>query len=141
MAEQRTRQVGLVAFGAFVAVLLLMVLLSAIPMPSATPMGAMGEEGMGTMPMMGMSPEMMERGRMPMAMPMAMGPMFALMTLSTILTWLVVIVAAVLLIRWLFPQGRLRENDALEIARLRYARGEIGAEEYQRLRRDLKTSP
>jgi putative membrane protein len=55
-----------------------------------------------------------------------------------------VAVAIVLLIRWLIlstrPAGRgeREENTSLDILRERYARGEIGREEFEEKKRDLK---
>lgn len=50
--------------------------------------------------------------------------------------------ASIALILWgvssLFPAGRVRiEADALEILRQRYAKGEIGAEEFKEAKRNL----
>ncbi len=67
------------------------------------------------------------------------------------LIWMVVVlVGLVALVVWLvkllFPQDsgtpasegeNVSENDALEIARRRYARGDITAEEFSRIKRDL----
>jgi putative membrane protein len=69
------------------------------------------------------------------------GPMMLLMMLSMVLFWGALILGTVWLIRWLVEQaaqGRAGEPDALELARRRYARGEISREEYERLRDDLK---
>ena len=55
----------------------------------------------------------------------------------------IVVLAAIWLLRVVMHGGRYhagtaaREPDALEIARRRYARGEISAEEFQRLKKDL----
>jgi putative membrane protein len=60
-----------------------------------------------------------------------------------IVFWVLVAVAIVLLIRWLIlstrsaGQGGRRENTALDILRERYARGEIGKEEFEEKKRDL----
>lgn len=52
--------------------------------------------------------------------------------------WALVIAGMVLGIRWLVRQGRPPERDrALEILRERYARGEIGKEEFESKKRDL----
>lgn len=53
--------------------------------------------------------------------------------------WSVVIVGMVLAIRWLVSQGRESRaiDPALDILRQRYARGEIGKEEFEARKRDL----
>ena len=55
------------------------------------------------------------------------------------LWWVVLIVAAVLLVRWLLHAGTGRRStgSALEILAERYARGEIDREEFQKRQRDL----
>ena len=55
------------------------------------------------------------------------------------LFWVALIVAVVFLVRYVMRQSsRAGEPDrALEVARERYARGEISDEEFQRLKRDL----
>jgi putative membrane protein len=58
--------------------------------------------------------------------------------------WAVVIIAIVALIRWLFAANRMRgacsppSESALDIAKKRYARGEIDKEQFQALKRDLE---
>ncbi|MGH7396710.1 MAG: SHOCT domain-containing protein [Candidatus Rokuibacteriota bacterium] len=51
-----------------------------------------------------------------------------------------VVVGVIFAVRWK-AGGEARQdrsrNDALEIVRMRYARGEIGQEEFDRLRREL----
>jgi putative membrane protein len=57
------------------------------------------------------------------------------------LSWILVLVGLVLLIRWLWIQGRpfaRTEDSALEILKRRYARGEITREEFESMRRDLQ---
>ena len=57
--------------------------------------------------------------------------------------WIAVIVGIVFLIRWLViatrstGQKRYYEDSALEILKRRYARGEIGKEEFEEKKRDL----
>lgn len=53
--------------------------------------------------------------------------------------WAVVIVGLVYLIRWLAQMGRERkgEDSALEILKQRYAKGEIGKEEFEEKKKDL----
>ncbi len=62
--------------------------------------------------------------------------------LSMILWWVLVIVAVVLLVRWLSGTGvgggRPQGDSALTILRERYARGEIGKEEFESRKRDLQ---
>jgi putative membrane protein len=53
-----------------------------------------------------------------------------------ILFWVVLIVGAVLLFRWVSDQQKTGKS-ALEILQERYARGEIQREEYEQKRRDL----
>jgi len=57
------------------------------------------------------------------------------------LWWVVLIVAAVLLVKWLFNAGTGRRGaevgGAREILAERYARGEIDREEFEKKRRDL----
>lgn len=87
--------------------------------------------------------EMMQNGMMQDGM---MGGMWVGTILGLVVT-LLLIAALVLLVIWLYQQvrdgGRSRyssereEPEALEIARRRYARGELTADEFDRLRRDL----
>ena len=52
--------------------------------------------------------------------------------------WVAVLVAFVLGLRWLFAQAKATRSDpALDILRQRYARGEIGKEEFEVKKRDL----
>ena len=62
--------------------------------------------------------------------------------LFMLLFWGVLIVAAVVGVRWLWDQGRPaagrgREESSLEILKRRYARGEIEREEFELKKRDL----
>jgi putative membrane protein len=60
------------------------------------------------------------------------------MMIMMILFWALIIVAVVVVIRWLVGQGKeLRPDSALEILRQRYARGEINKEEFESRKRDL----
>ena len=64
------------------------------------------------------------------------------MLLIMLTFWVLVIVALVAAVRWLVHQGgdssrEPRRDSALEILRERYARGEIGKEEFDAKRRDL----
>lgn len=59
--------------------------------------------------------------------------------LFMILWWLVPIAIAVAVAAWISRRSgrRTREGDALEILRQRYAKGEIGAEEFKEAKRNL----
>jgi len=57
-----------------------------------------------------------------------------------VLFWVLVLGGLILLIRWLWVQGRpstRADESALEILKRRYARGEITREEFETIRRDL----
>ena len=62
--------------------------------------------------------------------------------LFMILFWVVIVVAVVMLVKWLaggssridLPRGK----SALDILKERYARGEIGKEEFEQKKRDLE---
>ena len=63
--------------------------------------------------------------------------------LLMLLFWGVLIVAAVVGVRWLWDQGRPaagrgQEESSLEILKRRYARGEIEREEFEMKKRDLE---
>ena len=54
------------------------------------------------------------------------------------LAWLLILVGIVAGIWWIVRNvGTTRRDDALDILRQRYARGEISREEYESRRRDL----
>lgn len=64
-----------------------------------------------------------------------------IMPLAFVLFWVTVIVGIVLLMRWLTLTGRSGGNaaeSAKDILKKRYARGEIGKEEYQEKLRDIE---
>lgn len=91
----------------------------------------------------GPSPGYGPGGMMPWGWGMAgaFGALMPLMLLSVALFWIAVILGIVALVRSAAgPSSGQREDasDALEIARRRYARGEINREEYERLREDLQ---
>lgn len=62
--------------------------------------------------------------------------------LFMILFWIVIIVAVVMLVKWLAGgSSRLdlpRGKSALDVLKERYARGEIGKEEFEQKKRDLE---
>ncbi|AFZ69706.1 SHOCT domain-containing protein [Deinococcus peraridilitoris] len=74
-----------------------------------------------------------------MGMMNMMGGACGMSMLLTALFWIALVVAVVFLARYVLRQSsRSGEADrALEIARERYARGEISDEEFQRLKRGL----
>ena len=80
----------------------------------------------------GMGPGMMGWGGMGW-----FGPLFM------VFFWVLIIVAIILLVRWLVASGHhqtggvLREDSALEILKKRYARGEIDKEEFEAKKKDL----
>lgn len=60
------------------------------------------------------------------------------MMLMMLAFWGLVIAGLVLGLRWLLGQGRpIRRDEALEILRHRYARGEIDKQEFETRKRDL----
>ena len=57
-----------------------------------------------------------------------------------LLSWGLIIVGLVLVVRWLWDQGRPGTggiDSPLEILKRRYARGEISKEEFDRMKQDL----
>uniref|UniRef100_UPI00397A55FC SHOCT domain-containing protein n=1 Tax=Salmonella sp. SAL4359 TaxID=3159880 RepID=UPI00397A55FC len=60
------------------------------------------------------------------------------MMLTMLVLWGLVIAGLVLGVRWLAGQGRPeRRDEAFEILRQRYARGEIDKQEFETRKRDL----
>jgi putative membrane protein len=56
--------------------------------------------------------------------------------------WALVVLGIVALVRWLMSQSGTRDGrgkTALEILQERYARGEIGRDEYEQKRKDLSS--
>ncbi len=63
-----------------------------------------------------------------------------MMMISMVVFWGIIIVGIVLLVRFVFPQSGLKvSEDAQEILKRRYARGEIGKEEFEAKKRDIMT--
>lgn len=57
-----------------------------------------------------------------------------------LLFWIIIIVLAYLLIRWFVEQNKTRrgeEKSALDIAKERYAKGEITEEEFEEMKKRL----
>lgn len=57
-----------------------------------------------------------------------------------IIFWILIIAGAYLLIKWLVEQGKTRgegQMSALEIAKTRYAKGELSAEEFEEMKKRL----
>jgi len=67
------------------------------------------------------------------------GPGGALGFIPMLLWWVLVAVGVVLLVKWLAGAGTARRShgDARDILAERYARGEIGRDEFEQKRRDL----
>ncbi len=63
-----------------------------------------------------------------------------MMMISMVLFWGLIIGGIVLLVRFIFPQsGSKPSEDSSEILKRRYARGEIGKEEFESKKRDIMT--
>ena len=64
------------------------------------------------------------------------------MGLMMLLFWVLVIIALVLVIRWLWTQGYINADakpteTPLDVLKKRYARGEITKEEFDRIKQDI----
>jgi putative membrane protein len=62
--------------------------------------------------------------------------------LHSLLFWLVIILAIIVLVKWLsggtFDKRSAPGRSALDILKERYARGEISREDYERMKTDLE---
>ena len=62
--------------------------------------------------------------------------------LMMFLFWILIIAAVVLGVRWFINDGKLnglpRDETTLDILKKRYASGEIGKEEFETMRRELR---
>lgn len=70
------------------------------------------------------------------------GAGWLMMMIFMIIFWILVVIALVYFIRWMIGQKRTGfaqkpEDTALEILKRRYARGDIGKEEFEEKKRDL----
>jgi putative membrane protein len=59
-----------------------------------------------------------------------------------LLFWILIIAGIVIVIKWFMDQSQRREEvkeqmSALEVAKIRYAKGEITKEEFEEIKRDL----
>jgi putative membrane protein len=58
-----------------------------------------------------------------------------------VLWWILIVLGIAVLAKWLFASGMQHQRgpsgDALEIVKERYARGEIGKDEFEQKKRDL----
>lgn len=63
--------------------------------------------------------------------------------ISVVLFWVLVILGIVILVKWIAAgtsgAGQLPAKTALDILKERYARGEIGREEFEQKKRDIET--
>lgn len=63
---------------------------------------------------------------------------FGIMGIAGLVFWILIIAGLALLIKYLWQSGAGKEQDsALDILKRRYARGEIGREEFEEKRKDL----
>ena len=64
---------------------------------------------------------------------------FGIMGILWLIFWILIIIGLVLLIKYLWEGGgaRREQDSALEILKKKYARGEIGKEEFEEKKKDL----
>ena len=65
-------------------------------------------------------------------------------TVHMLLWWVLIVLGIAVLAKWLFTSGRhdrgiAGADNAVEILKQRYARGEIGKDEFEQKKRDLST--
>lgn len=63
------------------------------------------------------------------------------MMILWVVLWILGIVALILFLRWVFTYGSKetgKEQNALDIIKERYAKGEINKEKYEEMKKDLK---
>lgn len=67
-------------------------------------------------------------------------PLLALWILVKLAFWALILTGLVLLVRWLWRETshRATPDNALEILKVRYARGELSRQEFEAVRRDLQ---
>jgi len=67
------------------------------------------------------------------------GMSFGIMGILWLIFWILIIIGLVLLIKYLWEGGgaRREQESALEILKKKYARGEIGKEEFEEKKKDL----
>ncbi len=51
--------------------------------------------------------------------------------------WILIIVGIVLLVKWLWEGGKEYQENAIDILKKRYARGEISKEEFEEKKKDI----
>lgn len=71
------------------------------------------------------------------------GSMGPLMGVFMVIFWIFIILGLVFAARWLLAQGKAKKDgtgsqSALEVLKMRFARGEISREEFERMKKDLK---
>ncbi|MCA9339232.1 SHOCT domain-containing protein [Candidatus Saccharibacteria bacterium] len=57
--------------------------------------------------------------------------------IGTLLFWVIVIIAIVVLVKWLSGQSNQKGSFALDVLKSRYAKGEITKEEFEAKKKDI----